>query len=48
MSLIASAEVEWFHGKLTNQLSDVCQLKDAKDVKNIIRIILKIKLYNAS
>jgi hypothetical protein len=48
MSLISSVEVEWFHGKLTNQISDVCQLKDAKDVKNIIRVMLKTKLSDAS
>jgi hypothetical protein len=40
MSLTAPIEVGWFHGKLINQILDVCQLNDAKDVKNILRVML--------
>jgi hypothetical protein len=48
MSLTAPIEVGWFHGKLRNQILYVCSLKDAKDVKNIVRVKLNTKLYNAS
>jgi hypothetical protein len=40
MSLTDPFEVAWFHGKLINQILDICQLKDAKDVKNIFKVML--------
>jgi hypothetical protein len=44
MTLIAPVEVERYHVKLTDQILDVCPVKNAKDVK----IFLSVMLYTSS
>jgi hypothetical protein len=41
MSSVAPVEVERYHVKLIHQMLDVCPAKNAEDIKNFLRVMLK-------